>query len=102
MCESTTSPPSAGGSPFATESLQLLGEMVPQRPYLSRNSKIGPARGAHRIDFTMKEGGGFAVRDALDENYVGLVLRDDTTMFVHCSSSISIRFEVSVLYVDYL
>ena len=44
------------------------------------------------VAFSMEDGSGFPLRDALDKNYSGLVRRDER--FTPLSSSVNLRIEV--------
>jgi hypothetical protein len=69
---------------------------VPQREYRPSSPTNIPAALRTTIKFCTKSGSGFPVKDALEGRYADLVGRDDTNMFQQCSSSISIRIEVSL------
>ena len=71
-----------------------LGVTIPRQGYQSQSSGNVLMGDVQSIVFSMENGSSFAVRDALNENYSGLIQRDDAMLPIQESSSISIRIEV--------
>jgi len=70
------------------------GPCIPQRIYeRPRTDPLTPEQLQEIISFRLNGKCGYPLVDALKKQYTNLEGRDDK-MFVHCKSSISIRFEV--------